>query len=166
MNELGLNPSSTIVEFQIAAAEPQDAKLLKLPGHDGNVFRLVRVRRANDEPILLETTLIPHYLCPELLSANLERDSLYRVLRDQYNLTLHDAEETYEVAIVRANETKLLECRRNQPVFHIRRLANLADGTPFELTRSVGRGDSLQFSLHLVTNQAEFRRRVEVQREE
>jgi len=166
MKELGLNPTSTIVEFELTAAEPQDAKLLKLPEHDRNVFKLVRVRRANDEPILLETTFIPHYLCPELLSANLERDSLYRVLRDQYNLTLHDAEETYEVGIVGTNEAKLLEYRRNQPVFHIRRLANLADGAPFELTRSVGRGDYLQFSLHLITNQAEFRRHVEVQREE
>lgn len=166
MRELGLNPSSTVVDFRIEAAKAQDAASLKLPEHDQNVFTIVRVRRVNAEPVLLETTLIPHFLCPDLLSSDLEKDSLYRVLREDYALILHDAEETYEAAIIRGEEAKLLESKRNQAVFHIQRIANLADGTPFELTRSVARGDYMQFTLHLVSNQTEFRRRVDVTREQ
>ncbi|MFW5728099.1 MAG: GntR family transcriptional regulator, partial [Spirochaetota bacterium] len=146
--------------------DAKDAALLQLPEHDPKLFRLVRIRRVNGEPVLLETTHIPHYLCPELLSADLEHDSLYRVLRDEYHLVLHDAEESYEAALIRPAEAELLECTRKQAVFHIQRIANLEDGHPFEITRSVGRGDYMQFTLHLVSNQTEFRRRVEVQKEE
>ncbi len=166
IRELGLQPSSSIVELRIENATPQDAATLKLPEHDRNIFKIVRIRRVNDEPVLLEATQIPHFLCPELLSADLEKDSLYRVLREDYGLILHDAEESYEAAIIRVEEAKLLESKRNQAVFHIQRIANLADATPFELTRSVARGDYMQFTLHLVSNQAEFRRRVDVTKDQ
>lgn len=166
MRELGLNPSSSVVEIRIEVASVQDSAILKLPEYDQKVFKILRVRRVNKEPVLLESTRIPHFLCPQLLSANLEEDSLYRVLREDHGLVLHDAEETYEAAIIRADEAKLLETKRNQAVFHIQRVANLSDGTPFEITRSVARGDHMQFSLHLVSNHAEFRRRVDVTKEQ
>jgi GntR family transcriptional regulator len=162
MVELGITPSSRVVEFTVVTADPADRAILKLPEHDQTVFRLVRVRLADGMPVLLERTHIPHFLCPGLLSTDLERNSLYHTLRETYGLELFDALETYEVEIVRPRDAALLEYDQEKPVFAIRRVANLKDGTPFELTRAVGRGDYLQFSLRLQSNQAEFRRRLDM----
>jgi len=164
MHQLGLEPSSTVVAFELQRASPADEATLKLPSRDPHVFCLTRVRRANNEPILLENTLIPHNLCPQLLTEDLENDSLYRVLTETYRLPVYDAEESYEAGLATAENASLLNCRPGAPVFLIRRLANLEDGTPFELTRSVGRGDCLQFSLHLAANPSDrfIRRHVDV----
>lgn len=162
MREIGHSPSSSLIELSETRCDAQDAGLLQLPDDSTRVFRIVRVRRADGVPILLETTLVPAILCPGLRGRDLERGSLYATLRQDYGLALNDAEETYEASIVRAAEARLLECRRNSAVFRIRRVACLADGMPFELTRSVARGDSMKFVLHLVSNTAEMRRTVDV----
>ncbi|MEN3185626.1 MAG: GntR family transcriptional regulator, partial [Atribacterota bacterium] len=84
--ELGLKPSSKLLEQAIIEADEELVELLRLPPSDHRVNKLVRVRMANDEPILIERTLIPVYLCPDLLKEDLEKGSLYTILREKYGL--------------------------------------------------------------------------------
>ncbi|TVQ40900.1 MAG: GntR family transcriptional regulator [Spirochaetaceae bacterium] len=157
MVKLGLTPSSSVITFTLESAESEDRDTLRLPPHDPYVFHLVRVRRANGIPILLERTQIPRFLCPDFLNTDLEKGSLYHTLREKYGLELHDAEETYEAEIAQPDDAAVLDYEPGRPVFAIHRIAYLRDGTPFELTRAIGRGDHLQFTLHLQSNQTEFR---------
>ena len=73
---LGLKPSSTALECRIVEASPEEAARLRL-AENSSVTRIRRVRMANENPILLETTAIPVYLCPRLSEADLEHGSLY-----------------------------------------------------------------------------------------
>ncbi|MGQ9746766.1 MAG: GntR family transcriptional regulator [Candidatus Caldatribacteriaceae bacterium] len=161
MVELGLQPSSKILEKTIIQADDNLADVLRLPFSDRSVNRLVRVRLANGEPILIEKTFIPVYLCPNLLQEDLETGSLYAILRGKYGLLLNHAYETYEVGKVRKEEAINLDCRPGLPAFVIERFTYLSNGVPVELTRSVARGDRLRFTVKLVADQAQIRREIE-----
>lgn len=160
MRELGLEPSSRILEQALAEADPETATLLDLPGADRLVNRITRVRMANRIPILLERTFIPHHLCPGLLELSFDHQSLYHTLSERYRLELDRAEETYEVRLLTATEAKELGCKRSLPAFSIQRLAYGKDGGVVELTRSVGRGDLLRFSVQLIPHEMRFSRDV------
>jgi GntR family transcriptional regulator len=160
MRELGLTPSSRVLEQTVEKADEETVDLLKLPEADRLVNRIVRVRMANNIPILIERSFIPHYLCPDLLKESFETRSLYGALAEEYRLELYRAEETYEVRLLTAAEGKDLECKRNLPAFAIQRLTSRKDGTPVELTRAVGRGDLLRFSVQLITHESRFSRSV------
>lgn len=162
MLELGLQPSSRVLACEVTVADAKTREVLRLPSHEEKVNRVVRIRCANDEPILIETTIVPVYLCPGLVEEDLEKGSLYTVLREKYSLLLDHAYETYEVGKIRKDEARHLECRAGLPAFVIERVAYLRNEIPVEWTKSVARGDRLRFTVLLVADQAQIRREVEV----
>jgi GntR family transcriptional regulator len=162
MRELGLEPTSKVLEQVSVPADEETAGLLALPDSDRLVSRISRVRKANNVPILIEKTYIPHYICPDLLEHDYEHVSLYRTLTEEYRIELDNAEEIYEVGLLTSSEAKELGCKRNQPAFSIQRLALRKDGRPVELTRAVGRGDLLRFSVELITSEVRFSRNVDI----
>ncbi|MDK2896027.1 MAG: GntR family transcriptional regulator, N-acetylglucosamine utilization regulator [Candidatus Atribacteria bacterium] len=163
MRELGLEPSSRTLEQKVEEAEEEVAELLKLPDTDRRVTKLVRVRLANGEPILIERTFVPHYLCPDLVKENLEQGSLYDILRKKYRLWLDHASETYEVTALTREEAEALNCPEKSLAFFIERVSFLKTGVPVELTRSVSRGDRVRFTVQLVADQAQIRRQIELE---
>jgi GntR family transcriptional regulator len=160
IRELGFEPSSRILEQTLAEADDETAALLDLPGSDRLVNKISRVRMANKIPILIERTFIPHYLCPDLLEESFDHKSLYRTLAERYRLELDRAEETYEVRLLTPSEAKELGCKRSLPAFSIQRVAFHGGGGVLELTKSVGRGDLLRFSVQLITHEMRFSRDV------
>jgi GntR family transcriptional regulator len=162
MRELGFEPSSKILEQVVATADEETVGLLALPESDRLVSRISRVRKANNVPILIERSYIPHYICPDLLGQDYEHVSLYRTLTEKYRIELDSAEEIYEVRLMTLAEAKELGCKRGQPAFAIQRLALRKDGKPVELTKSIGRGDLLRFSVELITSEVRFSRNVDI----
>ncbi|MEN3186046.1 MAG: GntR family transcriptional regulator [Atribacterota bacterium] len=160
MRDLGLEPSSKTLEQKVVEAEEEMVNLLKLPDTNRKVTKLVRIRMANGEPILLERTFIPHYLCPDLVVEDMEKNSLYEVLRKKYRFSLDYAIETHEVTVLTKDEAKTLSCPDKSPAFFIERVAFLKNDVPFELTRSVVRGDKVRFTVRLVADQAQIHRQV------
>ncbi len=162
MLRLGLRPDSRVLELEVVEADPDAAELLRLPGDHQLVTRIRRVRNADGAPVLVETALIPEYLCPGLAGEDLERGSLYDILARRYGLHPSEAEETHEAMVMKRAEAKLLGCTGAGPhaAFAIRRVSCLSDGTPIELTRSVGRGDRLTFGIRMIADQADFQRLV------
>lgn len=166
MRELGLEPSSKTLEQKVIEADMETIELLKLPDGDQKVTKLVRIRMANGEPILIETTFIPHYLCPDLVEEDLERNSLYEILRKKYLLSLEYALETHEVTLLTKEEARALHSFEKNPAFFIERVAFLKNDIPFELTRSVSRGERVRFTVRLVADQAQIHRQVNLQRQQ
>ncbi len=163
MQQMGLKPSSRVLALEVEEADEEAALSLQLPSDRRTVTRLMRVRMANEIPILLERTLIPEYLCPGLVEKDLERGSLYRILTEERRLVPHHAEETYEAIILPRRDAELLDCppRGPQPAFAIRRLTYLENGLPIELTQSVGRGDRLTLTINMTSEQADIQRKVD-----
>jgi len=164
MRQLGMAPRSRVLSLRVEEALPEIAEKMKLPAANGRVTRITRVRIANDVPVLIETALIPEYLCAGLALRDLENGSLYRILTEEYRLMPHHAEETYEAIILSREDAVILERDPDvpQPAFAIQRVTFLADGVPVEYGTSVGRGDLLTLAINMVADKADFQRVIGV----
>jgi len=141
MRNLGLNPSSDVLEQKIILATEDLARSLDLEAGKDKVTKLTRVRLANNEPLLIETTYIPYNIAPSLVKEDMGSNSLYAVLSKKYKLSLSHAVETYEAISIGKREAKFLKCKPSSPGFFIERIAYIEDNTPIELTDSIVRAD-------------------------
>ena len=165
MRELGVIPTSRILTASVEnAIEPIRTKL-KLPANQSTVFHLRRLRCADDEPILLEDTFIPYYLCNGIEAIDFSKNSLYQILSQRYSLNLYHAAETIEAIVLGKVEAAQLECRVKTAGYRITRVSNLDSGYPFEFTQSITKADRCVFQLELYKNNNATKNIINFQRQ-
>lgn len=148
MQAMGLNPTSQIVEFETIPSSDDFVKLFDLePGE--RVYRIVRLRKANEEPMLLETSYMPVRIYPGLTEEKLHNTSLYDLLRDDAKVVPFKAEETYESVIFKDNIANMLECPIGSSGFYIERVTQMDSGETYELTQAFMRGDKSKLMVTL-----------------
>ncbi len=118
------------------------------------------MRIANDEPLLLETTYIPVHIYPQLNQWDLNRKSLYYILKVEGGVSLDSAIETYEPTIFDKNEADLLKCKHGTTGFFVERIAYTDIREVFEYTQSIIRGDRCKFKVTLNKDRVGFSRRI------
>jgi len=160
MKNLGLIPSSKVLEQRIVPATEDLVENLNLKTCKDRVIKFTRVRLANSEPLLIETTYIPYDLVPSLIEEDLEHNSLYSILNEKYQLFFSHAVETYEAISIGRKEANLLKCKPLSPGFFIERITYLEDGTPIEVTNSITRADRCKFVAILGENHTSIKRKV------
>jgi GntR family transcriptional regulator len=97
------------------------------------VWRLRRLRRLDGQPAVLETSVIPVALAPELDALVSKLDgSLYDLLAAEYDLQDAYEEQYLEVLAPAQEEAKLLKLRAGAQVVRIRGLSADATGLPFD----------------------------------
>lgn len=150
MREAGMNPSSRLLHREISVPEPLVARRLQLAA-DAPVIMFKRLRLVNDEPLMLETSYLPYALFPTLLTADLEHESLYRLLEQAYGVTVAEAEHTMEPALPNAFEARHLGVVMSDPAMLVRVVAYSAQRTPIEMSKAVVRGDRCRYFFHVHT---------------
>jgi GntR family transcriptional regulator len=84
----GYTPVSKVLKQELVPANTKVANHLDIsPGTQ--VIEIDRLRFVQDEPLVLVTTYLPYTLCPDLLHVDLTHHSLYALLREQCDLTIH-----------------------------------------------------------------------------
>jgi Transcriptional regulators len=161
MIQQGLVPKSQIITFTKIKPALDLVQNLHLSEADAMVFEIIRVRLADDEPLLLETTFVPVKFCPFLEREMLENDSLYRILRERAFLTPFYAVETYEPMVFKKNEAVLLKCKPGMCGYFVERTSYLETGEIFELTQSLVRGDRCRFEVELFKDSVNFSRKID-----
>jgi GntR family transcriptional regulator len=154
MKAMGLSPSSIAHGFESITPTDDVAKAMELADPTQKVYKIVRLRCANDEPLLLETTFIPVYLLPGLSKEAVETGSLYKLLRDSGQMVPDLAEETYEAMVIDESAAALLKCKPGIGGFFVERRTWGKNGKIFELTQSVIRGDRSKFVLKLKSHRS------------
>ena len=149
MRRRGLVPTSHVLGQGVMRADALQAAILRVP-EGTEVIALRRLRLANDVPIALQLSWLPHQLCPGLLRHDLAQRSLYDVLAREYHLRLTRAETDIEAALADAEEAKLLQLARPAAVLISRQTTYLESEAVIEFTRSVFRGD--RYVLHTHTS--------------
>lgn len=154
MARLGMTASSTVIKAEVERAPLDVARHLSLrPGAE--IVLLVRVRRANGEPMAVEHTYIDETLCPGLLvGRDFGQMSLYGVLRRDYSLPVVRADQLIDTRMPESWEAELLNIGSLTPVLNIERTTFDADDRPIEFVRSVYRGDKYRF--HAVLHYTEW----------
>jgi GntR family transcriptional regulator len=149
MREIGIVPTSVILNAEVKESEEGISTCLKLPPDKTKIFHLVRLRLGNGNPILLEETYIPYYLCEGIEKIDFSNHSLYQTLSYRYALNLHRATETIEAISISQTDAKYLKCRHKAPGYRITRISYLVSGYPFEFTRSITNAEKCMFQLEL-----------------
>ncbi|HEY5560968.1 MAG TPA: GntR family transcriptional regulator [Clostridiaceae bacterium] len=160
MLEQGLSPSSKIITFEKLEPSLDLIKNLKLVSKDNLVYKIIRVRLANEEPLLLETTFIPVKFCTFLEKEMLETGSLYKLLKERAGVIPFNATETYEPIILKKSEAEILKCKSGMCGFFVQRISHLENGEVFELTQSFVRGDRCRFEVELYKDSVNFIRKI------
>ncbi|RLK54249.1 GntR family transcriptional regulator [Actinokineospora cianjurensis] len=152
MRSHGRRPTSSLLDARIGAADPELAALLGIRSGD-DVLRLRRLRRADGEPMAIETSRLPLPRFPGL-DRYVGDGSLYGVLYQHYGVELGHAEETIETALATPAEAALLGNEAGALMLLLSRHSFDTDGRPVEWVRSVYRGDRYKFVATLVSPQS------------
>jgi GntR family transcriptional regulator len=140
----GLTPRTKFLERSIGAVTPEEAMALNLsPG--ARVIRLHRLRLADDAPLAIERSTVPHAFLPDPQRVT---GSLYEAL-EKLGLRPQRALQHLRAVGCDAASARLLKVARGAPGLLIERRGFLADGRAVEFTRSLYRGDAYDFVAEL-----------------
>lgn len=149
MAERGLHPESRIVMFDVVLRRSGVAEILGVPEMEP-LIKLIRLRLANGEPIMLETTYIPERFVPGLTEEDVSAHPLYSLLEERYNMHLNQAVESFEPILIDDFAAKMLEVSKGSPALYLERIGLLASGQRVELSQSVVRGDRCRYFVELL----------------
>jgi GntR family transcriptional regulator len=144
----GRQTSTRVIESRTEPAEPDVAEQLQI-GPEASVYVIERLRLVDDIPTSFEITHLDASRFPGLPALLGEDVSLYELLRERWGVEARSAEQTIETVLASPQVTHLLQADAGTPVLLLTRLTIGSDGLPFELARSVYRGDRYRFATTL-----------------
>lgn len=144
---LGLEQRSHVLEFKQVSAPPVVVRQLSL-GDERDVVRIIRVRSAGGEPLVMEVAYIPVALAAGLDPQRLEYASIYDEIERLYGLRVSHARETIRPTILSQRLANHLATRKGRPAFLVERLS-FSDVCPIEWQESTVRGDRFLYSVDL-----------------
>lgn len=143
----GLRGESRILSVDVRACSPPVSDRLGLvPGAE--VITIRRLRVVDGSPMGIQRACLPAERFPGLDKIDLGAGSLYAVLADLYGVVPAEAEETFEVAPVRAADARLLQVGAGSCAFRVERVT-FDDRGAFEYVMSIMRGDRYQVRIGL-----------------
>lgn len=135
--------------LELHQGQPSEDLRQALRIEDGQpVWRLRRLRRLDGSPAVLETSVIPVALAPELdrLASRLDR-SLYDLLASEYHLADAYEEQYLEVIAPTQEEGRLLEIPARSQVVRIRGLSTDGEGVPFDCFEQLYPANQFAFAI-------------------
>ncbi len=151
MKKKGLTPTTRILQKEVVKSDEKISNALKIPLNT-DVIKLSRLRYANREPIVFVITYLPYDKCPNLMSRNLESESMYEILEKECGMLISSAVRSLESILAGEFEAKLLEIEKGAPVQYFESIAFLEDNTPVEYSLAKYRGDRNKFTFELKRN--------------
>ena len=146
MRRLGKHPETQIMDFVKIVPTGNIAAMMQLPLGE-SVYRIMRLRLVDNEPMLLETNYLPCDRFPEFTRQMLENQSLYRVLTSKYGLNMDVAEETFEPILLRPMEAQMLHIGQGALGMLVERIS-YEGGRVVEISKSVS--PASKFKHHVV----------------
>lgn len=140
MQALGLRASSRVLSTATLQAPAEIAEQLGI-AVNAPVFRLLRLRLADDLPVAIEEIHLPQERFPGIEMFDFARFSLYQTLRERFDVRVSRADEILEARSATRREAELLDVNVRASLLAITRTLWNTDGTPVETAHSVYRGD-------------------------
>jgi GntR family transcriptional regulator len=146
----GFSPSAEVLGTQRIAATAELAGRLRLSSR-APVYKLERVRLADNWPIAVETSWLPAERFPGLSRLIRTHASLHAILADHFGVTMQTGEESILTAPATPREAGPLRVDVGTPMLVVSRLNFDADGTPVEFGRTWFRGDRVTLVTRLAS---------------
>ena len=111
------------------------------------LFRIKRLRSADDVPMMLEVTYLPVSQFFSLTAHDVEQKSLYQIFEEDYNIKIGVAEEEFKASIARSDDATLLQISEGSPVLSLTRTTYNDRNIIVEFTLSVARADQFRYKI-------------------
>ena len=146
MRSLGRVPRTEILEFEVTEATKSVAEHLDL--HLGDkVFRMKRLRLADDVPMMVERTYLPVSRFVSLTLEDVSRKPLYDIVEQDYHEKIRAAEEEFYASIARNSDAATLGIPEGAPVLRLVRTTINDKNVVIEYTQSVARADQFTYKV-------------------
>ncbi len=147
MRKLGKTVSTKIMGFDIIDNEAEINRRMQLKD-EVKLYKIVRLRYADDEPMMIVTTYLPVERFPGITKDDLEGQSLYDVLTHRFNAVFSKAEEHFQPVYTGEIEAVLLGTDVNSPSMKIERIT-YEGGAVIEYGFGIARGDKFRYGVVL-----------------
>lgn len=147
MRAIGRKPSSRMVEQRVIPATTKIARALRIQ-EGASLFEMIRVRLADDIPILLETSCLSQERFPSLATRSWSDESLYKILSDEYAVSITGMDHTLKPVLLTETEARYLQAKAGTPALLSEITAFTRDGQPVEYSWSYSNGDKSEFYFH------------------
>lgn len=147
MKKIGKTPSSKVLDFQIVKVNEKIARKMKINPGD-KIYVFTRLRLANNEPMMLETSYVPYNRFPGITKEELEQNAMYDIFTKKYSATFTGAEEIFQSVLTREDEADLLEYFPGLPSMMIERMT-YENNLIIEYTKGIARGDRFKYHVYL-----------------
>lgn len=149
LQEKGLNPRDEVLEIQEVFPSTKVRHSLEL-GEDEQVIEMKRLRFADNEPIVLESSFLPKSIIKDSeILYEVNSSSLYSLLAQRFDIIVVRAKEAFEPVLISRDEAHLLKTEAGKPALLLERTAFDTSGKPVEFCISIVRGDRCRFYTEL-----------------
>ena len=146
MTEQGIKPGWKVIETGFVEANKEVAEKLQV-AHKSRVYRIRRLRLAEDKPIGTHTVFLPESISSQINEAGLlEGGSLNYISHIPQMINSHAA-RFIEAVAASEQDVKLLQLSLGSPVLTIQRLVVSASGEPIEYLQARYRGDRFKYQI-------------------
>lgn len=140
MRQMGRKPTTDNRTFKLI--DPSEEVIEQLNLQDGEkAYKLVRVRYADGIPMMYGETYLPESIFPNLKLSDLNKNTLYGVLKEKYNERSVLAFEDVQAVSLSKEESEILETKLGAPSLKIYRRTINENNLPIEFTKTLARGD-------------------------
>lgn len=144
MQRRGLLPGAKVIEIEERPVEAAIAKQLNVPVLTP-VYYVLRLRMANQEPVMLEQVWVPAHCFPGLENQDMNNRSVYEIMETEYGITMTKAQRTLEPVVATKFEAELLGIEVGAPLMLERRLGFDQNTNCVEFSKDLYRGDRFRF---------------------
>jgi GntR family transcriptional regulator len=148
MRARGFTVGTQLLDFRKAPAPEHLAEKLGIAPGEAAYF-LDRLRLIEGEPVGIEYARVSERVCPRMEQFDFGHDSLYRVMREEYALTLGQAVQEVEASAATWHEAMLLKIDVGAPVLRSTRVVYSPEGVVLEASSAAYRGDRYKYEIRL-----------------
>jgi GntR family transcriptional regulator len=149
MIEQGLNPSTVLLDTEIIDKDWSinvSGKIYSIPGP---IFKLRRLRLANDMPMMHETRFISLKCCPKIWEHDLQ-GSLYKIYSERYNRYIIKIEQDLSAIILDKYSKEKFGLKKEMVGIKVEGVTFCENELILEAEESIYRGDKYKFSVQAI----------------
>lgn len=151
MRGRGFMPSTKILLSRRENAPQEVAQQLGIDAED-EVFHFQRLRLADNLPLAFEDAYLPVKRFPDLDEKNLEKESLYKILENDYGIVMHHAEEILEATCASKEIARALAIKPKSALLIVHRVVFSESNLVVESVRTFYRADRYRATFVLTKN--------------
>lgn len=147
MFEAGINYSTSVLaQTVMMPTDDLDVKL-GIP-EDKHIIYIKRLQIADNEPILLQESFIPYYICPQLLAEDVVNNSIFELLEKKHGTKVTKVKDYIEITYPVADELKLLNMPEGSPALLLEQHFYSGE-TQIMYIRSIKRPERFRFYIEM-----------------